>query len=239
VLCHGPDHARQKLKGNKLSNLEDNRSPDCLYPLKFGEDVSKNHVFLKNIITNPNIIVGDYTFYHDFADPHGFEKYNAAYFPSSMPEKLIIGKYCSIASGAQFISSVANHHMDGFSTYPFAVLWGAEATGYEYYYPKKGDVIIGNDVWIGTEATILPGVTIGDGAIIGAKSIVTKNVAPYSIVAGNPATQIRLRFCQEIINTLLEIQWWNWPNDIIIKNASIIVGNDIEKLLVISASLGA
>ncbi len=212
-------------------------SPDSIYPLVMDGQVSKNHVFLKNIITNPNIIVGEYTFYHDFTDPYNFEKYNAGYFPPNMPDKLIIGKYCSIANGAQFISSVANHHMDGFSTYPFAVLWGASQTGYEYYFPKKGNTVIGNDVWIGTEATIMPGITIGDGAIIGAKAVVTKDVPPYTIVAGNPAKMIRARFDDETIDALLKIQWWNWPNSIVVKNAAAIVGRDVKKLLAIHSNL--
>lgn len=148
--------------------------------LNIGDTVSKNHVLLKNIITNPNIEVGDYTFYHDLVNPHNFEKYNAAYFPEAMDEKLIIGKYCSIAHGVLFMSSVVNHHMDG-STIPFSVLWGAEDTGYEYYYPKKGNIVIGNDVWIGFEAAILPGVKIGDGAIIGKFNVSIHFVAIFFI----------------------------------------------------------
>lgn len=200
---------------------------DCLYPLVIDGVVSKKHVFLKNAVTHPNIVVGDYTYYHDFVEPLNFEKYNAAYFTSPFPVKLFIGKYCSIAHGALFISSVANHHMDGFSTFPFTAFWG-EATGYKYYYPDKGDTIIGNDVWIGCEATIMPGVKIGDGAIIGARSVVTKDVDPYCIVAGNPAVQIRKRFSQEVIDALLNIQWWNWPNDVVVKNAQAIVKGNLK-----------
>ncbi len=203
---------------------------NVIYPLSFDGKKSKQHVFLKNIITNPNITVGEYTFYHDRVDPYNFEKYNASYFPPHMPGKLIIGKYCSLADGVQFLSSVVNHHMDG-STFPFAVFWGAEKTGYEYYYPVKKDTVIGNDVWIGCEAMIMPGVTIGDGAIIGARAVVTKDVPPYTIVAGNPAMKIRDRFTPKICQQLLEIKWWDWPNDLVVKNACHIVKNDIEKLL--------
>ncbi len=198
-----------------------------------GDSVSKNHVFLNSIITNPNINVGDYTFYHDLVDPLNFENYNAAYFPSAMSEQLTIGKYCSIAHGVLFMSSVVNHHMDG-STFPFAVLWGAEKTGYDYYFPQKGNTLIGNDVWIGCEAAIMPGVTIGDGAIIGARSVVTKDVEPYTIVAGNPAKKIRHRFDTETTQQLLTLKWWDWPNDIVIANASHIVKNNIEELLKIT-----
>jgi virginiamycin A acetyltransferase len=209
---------------------------DTVYPLSFQGETSKNHVMLKNIITNPNIQVGDYTFYHDFNDPKNFEKYNAAYVPAQADEKLIIGKFCSIAHGAQFISNIANHPMDGFSTYPFAVLW-ADKAGYDYDYPKKGPLIIGNDVWIGTEATILPGVRIGDGAIIGAKSVITKNVPPYTIMAGNPAKQIRKRFDDKTIEALLEIKWWDWPEETIVQNASLLVGHDLAALKKVSASI--
>ena len=214
-----------------------NHSPDCLYPLEMNGEVSKNHVYLKNVITNPNISVGDFTFYHDFDDPLQFEQKNAGYIPPGTPEKLFIGKYCSIAHGAQFISNIANHHMDGFSTYPFAARWGKEA-GYDYYYPKKGDIRIGNDVWIGSDAAILPGVTIGDGAIIGARSVVTKDVPAYTIVAGNPAKQIKQRFSPEIIENLLNIKWWDWPHEIIVKNAHAIVGQDIDKLISLNRKYG-
>lgn len=207
-----------------------------IYPLSNGDTVSKNHVFLKKIITNPNIEVGDYTFYHDLFNPHNFEKYNAAYFPEQMNEKLIIGKYCSIAHGVLFMSSVVNHHMDG-STFPFSVLWGPEKTGYDYYYPKKGNTVIGNDVWIGCEACIMPGIEIGDGAIIGARSVVTKNVEPYTIVAGNPAKKIRKKFEDNVINQLMKLKWWDWPNEIIVSNAVHIVKNNMEKLLKIKDSL--
>ena len=205
---------------------------DTIYP----SGDSKQHVFLKNVITNPNISVGDFTYFHDFNDPRNFEKYNAGYFPESMPVKLIIGKYCSIAHGALFLSSVVNHHMDGFSTYPFPVFWGEEA-GYDYYYPEKGDTVIGHNVWIGCEAVIMPGVTIGDGAIIGTRAVVTKDVAPYSVVAGNPAREIRLRFPQEVIAALMKIKWWNWPHEEVLRNAATITGKDIKKLEAVARNL--
>lgn len=211
--------------------------PDTLYPCKNPDGTtSRNHIFLKNAITNPNIIVGDYTSYHDFVDPKNFEVRNAGYFPAQHSIRLYIGKYCSIAHGAQFLSSVTNHHMDGFSTYPFPAVWG-EAAGYDYYWPDKGDTRIGNDVWIGCEATIMPGITIGDGAIIGTRAVVTKDLPPYTIVAGNPATQIRVRFDQKIIDQLLEIRWWDWPNAVVVKNASAIVSGDLDRIRQIADSL--
>ena len=209
---------------------------DVYPPLKIEDKTSKNHVFLKNIINNPNIIVGDYTFYHDFVEPLNFEKYNAAYFPAELDGKLTIGKYCSLAHGVLFLSSAVNHSMEG-STFPFTVLWGAEKTGYEYSYPEKGDTVVGNDVWIGCEAVIMPGVTIGDGAIIGTRAVVTKDVAPYTVVGGNPAKKIKDRFSIEVTEQLLEIKWWNWPDDVVVQNAAYIVKNDITKLIEISNRL--
>ncbi len=174
--------------------------------------------FLKNIIKNPNIIVGDYTYYDDFEDVHNFEK-NVKYHFDFVGDKLIIGKFCQIASGVTFIMNGANHLQDSASTFPFAIFGEDWKDAMERKsYPTKGDTEIGNDVWIGFDATIMPGVKIGDGAIIGSKSVVTKNVEPYSIVGGNPAKLIRKRFSEERIAELLEMQWWDWPTDKISKN---------------------
>lgn len=167
--------------------------------------------FLKNIIKNPNILVGDYTYYDDFEDVHNFEK-NVKYHFDFVGDKLIIGKFCQIASGVTFIMNGANHLQDAVSTFPFAIFgedWKDAMKGNAY--PTKGDTEIGNDVWIGFDATIMPGVKIGAGAIIGSKSVVTKDVEPYSIVGGNPAQLIRKRFTQEKIAELLELKWWDWP----------------------------
>lgn len=174
--------------------------------------------FLKNIIKNPNIIVGDYTYYDDFEDVHNFEK-NVKYHFDFVGDKLIIGKFCQIASGVTFIMNGANHLQDSVSTFPFAIFgedWKDAMEGKSY--PTKGDTEIGNDVWIGFDATIMPGVKIGDGAIIGSKSVVTKDVEPYSIVGGNPAKLIRKRFSEEKIAELLEMKWWDWPIDEITAN---------------------
>ncbi|AEV31287.1 acetyltransferase (isoleucine patch superfamily) [Owenweeksia hongkongensis DSM 17368] len=174
--------------------------------------------FLKNIVKNPNIIVGDYTYYDDFEDVYNFKK-NVKYHFDFVGDKLIIGKFCQIASGVTFIMNGANHLQDSVSTFPFAIFgedWKDAMEGKTY--PTKGNTQIGNDVWIGFEASIMPGVKIGDGAIIGSKSVVTKDVEPYSIVGGNPAKLIRKRFSEEKIAELLELKWWDWPVEKITAN---------------------
>ncbi len=186
--------------------------------------------FLKNIIKNPNIIVGDYTYYDDFEDVGNFEK-NVKYHFDFIGDKLIIGKFCMIASNPTFIMNGANHLTNAISTYPFAIFghgWEKAMKGKEY--PQKGDIRIGNDVWIGYNVTIMAGVTIGDGAIIATNSTVTRDVAPYSIVGGNPAMEIKKRFSEEKIRQLLELQWWNWSLDKITANLPNLTGNDISLL---------
>lgn len=175
--------------------------------------------FLKNIITNPNIIVGDYTYYDDFEDVHNFEK-NVKYHFDFIGDKLIIGKFCMIASGVTFIMNGANHKMDGITAYPFNIFgkdWKVAEPKLSDL-PYKGDTVVGNDVWIGTNVTIMPGVHIGDGAIIASNATVTKDVASYSIVGGNPAKEIKKRFSESKIQELLEIQWWNWDIEKITNN---------------------
>ena len=187
--------------------------------------------YLKNIIKNPNIKVGDYTYYDDFEDVQNFEK-NVKYHFDFIEDKLIIGKFCMIASGATFIMNGGNHLTEAITTYPFAIFGGDWQNAMEgKSYPSKGDTVIGNDVWIGHDATIMPGVTIGDGAIIATKSVVTKNVAAYSIVGGNPAKEIRKRFDGEKIQQLLNLQWWNWRIEKITKNVKLLTGNDLSELI--------
>ncbi|PMB21564.1 Vat family streptogramin A O-acetyltransferase [Fischerella thermalis] len=187
--------------------------------------------FIKNTVTNPNIIIGDYTYYDDLEDSENFER-NVLYHYPFIGDKLIIGKFCALATGVKFIMNGANHQMSGFSTYPFNIF----GSGWERVTPKpeelpfKGDTVIGNDVWIGYEAVIMPGVKIGDGAIVAAKSVVVKDVPPYAVVGGNPASLLRQRFPDEIIDALLEIAWWNWDIEKITRNLEKIVGADIEAL---------
>ena len=186
--------------------------------------------FLKNIITNPNIIVGDYTYYDDFEDVHNFEK-NVKYLFDFNGDQLIIGKFCMIASGATFIMNGGNHVSEGISAYPFAIFggdWQGAMEGKSY--PTKGNTVIGNDVWIGHRATIMPGLTIGHGAIIGTGSLVTKDVAPYAIVGGNPAKVIKKRFSDETIDQLLSIAWWDWEIEKITKHIKDLTSGDLSRL---------
>ncbi|TNE66567.1 MAG: CatB-related O-acetyltransferase [Bacteroidetes bacterium] len=186
--------------------------------------------FLKNVVKNPNIIVGDYTYYDDFEDVGNFER-NVKYLFDFTGDKLIIGKFCMIASDVTFIMNGANHLVDAVSTYPFSIFgkdWSGAMEGKTF--PVRGDTMVGNDVWIGYGATIMPGIKIGDGAIIGTKSVVTKDVEPYAIVGGNPAREIRKRFPEEQIRQLLELQWWDWPVEKITENLHLLTGNDIAVL---------
>lgn len=186
--------------------------------------------FLKNIVTNPNIIVGDYTYYDDFENVENFEK-NVKYHFDFMGDKLIIGKFCMIASDVTFIMNGGNHATQGLSTYPFSIFghaWEHAMDGKEF--PFKGDTVVGNDVWIGYKATIMPGIKIGDGAVIATHSTVVKDVEPYSIVGGNPAGEIRKRFGPEIIERLLKLKWWDWDVEKITRNVQHLTGFDIDKL---------
>ena len=198
--------------------------------IKFPLENYNKLCFLKNIIKNPNIIVGDYTYYDDFEDVHNFEK-NVKYHFDFVGDKLIIGKFCMIASDVTFIMNGANHLTESISTYPFAIFgngWENAMDGKTY--PQKGDINIGNDVWIGYNATIMAGVTIGDGAIIATNSTVVKDVEPYTIVGGNPASEIKKRFSEKTIKKLLELKWWNWNIEKITKNIQHLTDNKIENI---------
>ena len=187
--------------------------------------------FLKNIITNPNITVGDYTYYDDFESVENFEK-NVKYHFDFTGDKLIIGKFCMIASDVKFIMNGANHLTDAITTYPFAIFgngWEKAMEGRTY--PQKGDLIIGNDVWIGYNATIMAGVTIGDGAIIATNATVVKDVPPYSIVGGNPAQVIKYRFDESTREKLLQLKWWDWPIDKITANVHKLTGLELDELM--------
>lgn len=191
-------------------------------------------VYLKNVITNPNIEVGDYTMYNDFLnDPVEFEKNNVLYHYPINHDRLIIGKFCSIACGAKFLFNSANHTLASLSTYPFPLFfeeWGLEKRNVAKSWDNKGDIRIGNDVWIGFEAVILAGVTIGDGAIIGTRALVTKDVPPYTIVGGVPARPIKKRFDEDTISDLLRIRWWDWPDEKIARNIGAIQAGCIEEI---------
>lgn len=191
-------------------------------------------VYLKHVITDANIKAGDYTMYNDFVnDPRDFQKNNVLYHYPINRDRLIIGKFCSIACGAKFIFTSANHKLGSLSTYPFPLFfeeWELDKANVTDSWDNKGDIVIGNDVWIGYEAVIMQGVTIGDGAIIGTRAVVTKDVPPYTIVGGIPAKMIRKRFSDEVISRLLEIKWWEWPDERIRENISAIQSGSIHDL---------
>lgn len=191
-------------------------------------------VYLKDVITDPNIEVGDYTIYHDFVhDPRAFEKNNVLYHYPVNGDRLKIGKFCSIACGAKFLFASANHSLRSLSTYTFPIFfeeWGLDAQNIRQAWDNKGDIEIGNDVWIGFEAVILSGVTIGDGAIIGARAVVTRDVAPYTIVGGVPARPIRRRFDDATIAQLEALCWWDWEPERIRRSIAAIQAGDLDAL---------
>lgn len=186
---------------------------------------------LKDNITNKNIQVGDFTYYSGYYHAKHFEDYCVRYLSSDeeTADKLIIGKFCSIASGVVFLmGGNQGHRYDWVSSYPFYF----SELNENAKNPKvpAGDTVVGNDVWIGTEAVIMPGVKIGHGSVIGARSVVTKDVEPYTIIGGNPAKPIKKRFTEEQINMLLEIKWWNWPINEIKENMPLLTSHAVEAL---------
>ena len=191
-------------------------------------------IYLKNAITRGSISVGDYTMYNDTVhDPRDFEKNNVLYHYPVNRDRLIIGRFCSIACGAKFLFTSANHAMRSLSTYPFPIFfeeWGLDRTRVADAWYNKGDIVVGSDVWIGYEAVVLSGVTIGDGAIIGARAVVTRNVPPYAIVGGVPARLIRKRFDDKTIETLLRLKWWNWPSEKIARHIAAIQNGRLDEL---------
>lgn len=194
----------------------------------------KQIVYLKSVVDNPNIEIGEYTIYNDFVnDPCDFEKNNVLYHYPINGDKLKIGKFCSIACGSKFLFTSANHTLGSLSTYTFPIFfdeWGLDAKNIRSAWDNKGDIVIGNDVWIGYEAVILSGVTIGNGAIIGTRAVVTKDVPPYTIVGGVPAKPIRRRFDDETIAELLRLRWWDWDKEKISRNISAIQSGNIAAL---------
>jgi virginiamycin A acetyltransferase len=202
-------------------------SPDTLHPIPGVPQLG----FLKNAIRGPNIEVGDYTYYDDPDGIDNFEKNVLYHFPF-IGDRLVIGKFCAIARGVKFIMNGANHQMDGISTFPFFIFgngWEA-ARPAQGELPYKGDTVVGNDVWIGYDALIMPGVTIGDGAIIAARSVVTADVPPYAIVGGNPARLVRRRFDADSARRLQAVAWWDRPAAWIGRHLALIRGGDIDAL---------
>jgi virginiamycin A acetyltransferase len=196
--------------------------PNVVYPIAGYE----KEIYVKPTVQNPNIVVGDFTYIAD----SDFNSHVTHFYPWSR-DKLIIGKFCQIASGTEFVMNDANHQMNALSTFPFYTLegWDMQAPA-PTDMPFKGDTVIGNDVWIGQNATILPGVHIGDGAIIGANSVVGSDVEPYTVAVGNPARMLRKRFDDELIDLLLKFRWWDKSIEEIDSLIPILTCNDLEKV---------
>ena len=197
-------------------------NPNNIYPIA-GYD---KEIYVKPTVKNPNIIVGDFTYIADSE----FESHVTNYYPWSR-DKLIIGKFCQIAAGVEFVMNDANHQMNAVTTFPFYTLEGWEMSAPDpSEMPFKGDTVVGNDVWIGQNAVILPGVHIGDGAIIGANSIVGSDVDPYTIVVGNPARSLRKRFDDELIELLLRFKWWDRSIDEINELIPLLTCSELDKV---------
>lgn len=201
-----------------------------VYPRSQGHST----VYLQNVVTDPSISVGEYTIYDDFVrDPRDFQRNNVLYHYPVNHERLVIGKFCSIACGAKFLFNSANHTSRSLSTYTFPVLfeeWGLDVERIPEAWDNRGDIVVGNDVWIGYEAVILSGVTIGDGAVVGARAVVAKDVPPYTVVGGVPAKPIRRRFSDMEVSLLLQLKWWDWPQEKIAENIDAIQSGNLEEL---------
>lgn len=203
-------------------------NPNDIFPNEY-----KTSCFIKNVVKAPNIIIGDYTYYDDSDDPTGFEQNNVLFNYPEFGDRLIIGKFCAIASGTKFIMGAANHRLSSVTTYPFNVfggIWKEKTPDHLSQLPFKGDIIVGNDVWIGRESRIMPGVKIGDGAIVGAYSVVTKDVPPYSVVGGNPARWIKRRFEDNLIEILLKLRWWDFEAERLVKFLPVLCDPDLDKV---------
>lgn len=198
--------------------------------------VIKTVVHLNRVIDHPRIEIGDFTYSGQLTELDDYAGVLAPFLFPLSPERLLIGRFCQIAHGVRFITSSANHDMRGFSTYPFGnfTMDGdttpAEVQALFDAAGGKGDTVIGNDVWIGMEAIVMPGVTVGDGAIIGARAVVASDVPPYTVVAGNPARPVKRRFDEPTTRALLAVRWWDWPVEKIEASIDAITGADIDAL---------
>ena len=202
--------------------------PNVIFPNEYGTSC-----FVKNVVHAPNIEIGDYTYYDDDTDPTGFERNNVLFNYPEFGDRLIIGKFCALAQGTTFIMGPANHRTGSASTYPINVFGGAwtEATpDHMSQLPRKGDTVVGNDVWLGRECVVMPGVKIGDGAVVGMGAVVTKDIPPYAVVVGVPARVIKYRFDNDVIKELLELRWWDFPESFVATLPFGDVGKSIELL---------
>lgn len=200
-------------------------SPDTRHPIA---GITRTG-FLKPFITRPNIVVGDYTYYDDPGGPGCFEA-NVLYHFDFVGDRLVIGKFCSIGAGTKFVMNGGNHHTTWLTTYPFPVFGHGWEAAMPASWPNKGDTVVGNDVWFGHDALVMPGITIGDGAIVATRAVVTKDVPPYAIVGGNPATVLRYRFDEPTVARLLAVRWWDWDAAKITRNVRAICGSEVAAL---------
>ena len=201
--------------------------PTVLHPVT-GQ---KRVVFLRALVTDPKIEVGDYTYYDDPDDALAFER-NAVLYAYG-PERLIIGRYCALASGVRFIMPGANHADLGPSTFPFGIFgepWAERTMDLVMGAPSRGDTVVGHDVWLGYRALVLPGVTVGHGAVVAAGSVVASDVPPYAIAGGNPARVIRMRYEAEDVERLLRAAWWDWPVELVTEHARAIMAGEPAEL---------
>ncbi|GJE29232.1 CatB-related O-acetyltransferase [Methylobacterium organophilum] len=206
--------------------------PDALHPMPGHPRVT----FVKNLLLPENVSVGAYTYYDDPEGPGAFLDSILYHFPF-IGDRLRIGRFCAIAAGTRFAMNGGNHRMAGPSTYPFAIFGGGWRGRFpeELDFPKRGDTVIGNDVWFGLDSTILPGVTIGDGAVVGALSVVTRPVPPYAVVAGNPARILRRRLSEADAARMQRIAWWDWDAERITRHLPLISGGDVDGLEAVTA----
>lgn len=192
-------------------------------------------VYLNKVITRENVEVGEYTIYNDFTDdPKNFERNNLLYHYPINRDRLLIGRFCSIACGAKFLFNSANHTMRSLANYTFPLFgeeWNIDKREITSAWDNKGDIVVGNDVWIGYEAVILAGVRIGDGAVIGARAVVTRDVPPYTVVGGVPAKELKKRFDDDTVTALLEMQWWNWPHERLVEALPMIRTGSVDELI--------
>lgn len=203
-------------------------NPNAIFPNEY-----KTSCFIKNVVKAPNISIGDYTYYDDTDHPEYFEQNNILFNYPEFGDRLVIGKFCQIASGTKFIMGPANHRLCSVSTYPFNVFgggWTENTPAHLSQLPHKGDTVIGNDVWIGRESIIMPGVKIGDGAIVAAYSVVAKDVPPYSVVGGNPARFIKKRFDEELMELLLALKWWDFEPKKLVEFLPLLCEPDLEQV---------
>ena len=202
--------------------------PNMTFPNNYGTSC-----FIKNVVKAPNIQIGDYTYYDDPVSPAEFEKNNVLFNWPEFGDRLIIGKFCAIGAGTRFLMGPANHRISSVSTYPFSVFGGAwteNTPPHMAQLPRKGDIVVGNDVWLGRECLIMPGVHIGDGAIIASRSVVSRDVEPYCVVGGNPARFIKKRFDEDFIQILLRLKWWDFEPQRLVSILPLLCDPDLEKV---------